>query len=115
MKGKVKQKAIKLKLKTGDNVIVISGNNKGKMGTIKSVDRIKNRAIVEGVNMVTKHVKPDAQNPQGGELKKMEAPLHISNLAYVDAQTDKAVRIGRKVDSKGKLKRYSKASGEFID
>lgn len=115
MKAKTNTKPLKLKLKTGDTVIVIAGNNKGKSGTIKSVDRFKNRAIVEGVNMVTKHVKPDAQNPQGGEIKKMEAPIHISNLAYLDSSSNKAVRIGRKPDTNGKLKRYNKATGEFID
>lgn len=73
----------------------------------------KERAIVEGVNMVSKHTKPNAQNPQGGIIKK-EAPIHISNLNLKDPKTGKATRIGRRVGENGKLVRYSKKSGEEI-
>ena len=73
----------------------------------------ENRAVVEGVNMVSKHTKPSAKNPQGG-IVKQEAPIHISNLNVVDPKTGKATRIGRKMSSEGTLVRYSKKSGEEI-
>ena len=102
-----------IKLKKGDKVVVIAGKDKGKEGKILLVDRKKNRVIVEGVNMVSKHTKPSAKNPQGG-IVKMEAPIHISNLNVVDPKTGKATRIGRKMSSEGTLVRYSKKSGEEI-
>ncbi|WP_373073428.1 50S ribosomal protein L24, partial [Zeaxanthinibacter enoshimensis] len=74
---------MKLKIKTGDTVRVIAGDHKGSEGEVMRVDREKNKAIVEGVNMVSKHEKPSAKNPQGGITKK-EAPIHISNLALID-------------------------------
>ena len=101
----------KLHIKTGDNVIVIAGNSKGKTGVIKQVLVDKNRAIVEGANMITKHVKPSATNPQGG-IEKREGTIHISNLMIVE--NGKPVRTGRKLNENGKLQRYSKASGKFI-
>jgi len=87
---------IKLKIKTGDTVKVIAGDHKGTTGKITRVDREKNKAIVEGVNMVSKHTKPSAKNPQGGIVKK-EAPIHISNLALVEGEKPKAAA---KKDSK---------------
>ncbi|MCF6133059.1 50S ribosomal protein L24 [Flavobacterium wongokense] len=88
---------IKLKVKTGDTVKVIAGDHKGTTGKITRVYREKNKAIVEGVNMVSKHTKPSAKNPQGG-IVKMEAPIHISNLSLVSgADTAKG---GAKKDSK---------------
>ncbi len=105
--------AKKLHIKKGDNVIVISGESKGQKGRVLEVDRENLRAIVEGVNLVAKHQKPNAAYPQGGIIKK-EAPVHISNLMLVDPKTDKPTRIGRKLNSEGKLVRYSKKSGEEI-
>ena len=81
---------IKLKIKTGDNVKVIAGDHKGITGKVTRVYKEKNKAIVEGVNMVSKHTKPSAKNPQGGIVKK-EAPIHISNLLLVDGEKPKAV------------------------
>lgn len=104
----------KLHIKTGDTVKVLAGDDKGKSGKILSVDPTKRRAIVEGINMVTKHVKPTASNPQGG-IEKREASLHISNLMLVDPKTGETTRTGRKEDEKGKLVRYSKKTGEVIN
>ena len=90
-----------------------SGEDKGKTGVVLKVLVKENRAVVEGVNMVSKHTKPSAKNPQGG-IVKQEAPIHISNLNVVDPKTGKATRIGRKMSSEGTLVRYSKKSGEEI-
>lgn len=100
----------KLHIKKGDTVVVISGESKGKKGVVLSIDRVKSRAIVEGVNLVKKHTKPNAKSPQGGIIE-MEAPLHISNL-MVEAN-GKTSRIGRKVEN-GKIVRYAKKTGEEI-
>jgi large subunit ribosomal protein L24 len=103
----------KLHIKKGDTVMVISGNSKGQQGRVLMVDRKNEKAIVEGVNMVSKHERPTNDNPQGGIVKK-EAPIHISNLKVVDG-SGKPTRIGRKLDEKSeKLTRYSKKSGEVI-
>jgi len=93
--------------------MVITGESKGQKGRVLEVNRDKNRAIVEGVNMVSKHTKPNAKSPQGGILKK-EATIHISNIMLVDPATGKPTRIGRKLNNKEKLVRYSKKSGEEI-
>jgi len=103
----------KLHIKKGDQVIVNSGESKGQKGRVLSVDRDKNRAIVEGVNIVSKHTKPNAQSPQGG-ITKQEAAVHISNLNLVDPSTGDATRVGRKLNDKNKLVRYAKKSGEEI-
>lgn len=103
----------KLHIKKGDIVIVNTGVNKGQEGKVLEVFPDKQRAIVEGVNMVSKHTKPNAESPQGGIIKK-EAPIHISNLNVKDPSTGKATRIGRKLNENGKLVRYSKKSGEEI-
>ena len=103
----------KLHIKKGDQVIVNSGEYKGQKGRVLTIDREKNRAIVEGVNMVSKHTKPNAKNPQGG-ITKQEAPVHISNLNLVDPSSGDATRIGRKLNGTGKLVRYAKKSGEEI-
>ncbi len=103
----------KLFIKKGDNVMVIAGESKGQQGKVLVVDSKKNKAIIEGVNLVTKHAKPNAENPQGGIVKK-EAPMHLSNLMVIDG-SGTATRVGRKLDEKtGKLVRYSKKSGEVI-
>ena len=102
----------KLKIKKGDKVVVISGGSKGKEGEVGRVMPQDNKAIVEGVNMVSKHTKPSAKNPQGG-IVKTEAPIHISNLALVDPKSGKATRVGYKMED-GKKVRVSKKSGEAI-
>jgi len=104
----------KLHVKTGDTVKVITGDDKGKSGKILSVNLEKRKAIVEGLNMVTKHVKPTAANPQGG-IEKKEAPIHVSNLMLVDPKTGEATRTGKKAGENGKLVRYSKKTGEVIN
>jgi len=103
----------KLNIKKGDAVKVIAGDSKGQEGKILSIDKAKSRAIVEGVNLVSKSTKPDAKNPQGG-IVKQEASIHVSNLMLIEASTGKPTRVGRKLDDKSKLVRYSKKSGEVI-
>lgn len=103
----------KLYIKKGDNVYVLSGEDRGKTGRVLSVQAGKYRAIVEGVNFVTKATKPSAKHPQGG-LVKMEAPIHISNLALVDPKSGKPTRVGFRKDDQGKSVRYSKKSGQEI-
>ena len=103
----------KLHIRRGDTVLVLSGNSRGKKGRVLEVYMKKNRAIVEGINMVTKHLKPSAAHPNGG-IEKQEAPIHISNLMVIDPSTGVGTRIGRKLNKDGKLQRYSKKSGEFI-
>ena len=103
---------IKLKIKSGDTVLVIAGEHKGQQGIVLKVDREKNRAIVEGINLVSKHTKPSAKNPQGGIVKK-EAPIHISNLSLIDPKTKKATRVGYE-ERNGKKVRFSKKSKEVL-
>lgn len=103
----------KLHIKKGDTVYVNAGEDKGKTGRVLQVLVDKNRAIVEGINMISKHSKPNAQNPQGG-IEKKEASIHLSNLNLVDPKSGKPTRIGRKADDNGKLVRYAKKSGEEI-
>lgn len=103
----------KLHIKKGDNVVVVTGNSKGQKGKVLEVITKTSRAIVEGVNMVKKHTKPNAANPQGG-IVEQEAPVHISNLMVVDPKTGEATRVGRRAGEDGKLVRYSKKSGEEI-
>jgi len=103
----------KLHIRKGDTVVVITGESKGQKGRVLEVDMDKNRALVEGVNMVSKHTKPNAKSPQGGILKK-EAPVNVSNLMLVDPASGKPTRIGRRLNDKNKLVRYSKKSGEEI-
>ena len=103
----------KLHIKKGDTVFVNAGNNNGKTGKVLSVLVEKQRAVVEGVNIVKKSTKPSAAHPQGGIIEQ-EAPIHISNLNVVDPKTGKPTRIGRKLNANGKLVRYAKKSGEEI-
>ena len=105
--------AIKMHVKKGDTVLVLSGKDKGKEGKVLAVNVKDNPVIVEGINMVSKSTKPNAKNPQGG-IVKQEASIHISNLNPVDPKTGKATRVGRKVSAEGTLVRYSKKSGEEI-
>lgn len=102
---------IKLKIKKGDLVRVIAGDDKGKEGRVLEVMPAELRAIVEGVNIITKHTKPTAASPNGGIVKK-EAPLHLSNLMLVVG--GKPTRVGRKTDDTGKLVRFAKKTGEII-
>jgi large subunit ribosomal protein L24 len=113
-----RNKQPKLHIKKGDTVMVIAGDDKStkdkvKTGKVLEIFPDKNRAIVEGINMVTKHQKPSAGKPEGG-IKKMEGTIHISNLMLVDPATGKATRTGRKQNDKGKLQRFSKKTGELI-
>ena len=103
----------KLHIKKNDTVVVLAGEDKGKTGKVLKVLVEKNRALVEGVNMVSKSTKPSAKNPQGGSVKQ-EAPIHISNLSLIDPKSGKATRVGIKVTEDGKKVRIAKKSGEEI-
>ncbi len=103
----------KLNIKQGDTVYVLSGEDKGQQGRVLSVQAAKQRAIVEGINIVSKSTKPSAKHPQGG-IVKMEAPIHISNLALIDPKSGKPTRVGYRVNEKGEKVRYAKKSGEEI-
>lgn len=103
----------KYHIKKGDMVYVVAGESKGQQGKVLEVQTKDDRAIVEGVNMVSRHTKPNSKNPQGGIVKK-EAPIHISNLMMVDPSSGKPTRVGRRLNEKNKLVRYSKKSGEEI-
>ncbi len=102
----------KLHIKKGDTVKAITGNSRGQKGKVLSIDYKNKRAIVEGLNMISKHTKPNANNTEGGIIKQ-EAAIHISNLMVVDNNGD-ATRVGRKLNENNKLERYSKKSGEVI-
>jgi large subunit ribosomal protein L24 len=102
----------KLKIKSGDTVKVIAGDHKGSEGKIVRVYIDKNKAIVEGVNMVSKHTKPSAKNPQGGIVKK-EAPVHISNLSLIDPKTKSASKVGFRTEGDKKV-RFSKKSNQVL-
>ena len=103
----------KLHIKKGDTVYVNAGESKGQQGRVLEVIRKSERAIVEGINLVSKHTKPNAKSPQGGIIKK-EASVHISNLMLIDPSSGKPTRIGRKSTGESRLVRYSKKSGEEI-
>jgi len=102
----------KLHIKKNDQVIVIAGEDKGRKGRVLEVYPEKNRALVEGIRIVSRHTRPTAKYPDGGIVKK-EAPVHVSNLMLLDPKTGKPTRIGRK-EVGGKLVRYAKKSGEII-
>ena len=103
----------KLNIKKGDTVMVIAGDSRGQQGRVLLVDRDKDRVVVEGVNIVSKHSRPTNKSPKGGVIQK-EAPIHISNLKVIDG-SGKPTRVGRKLDEKtDKIVRYSKKSGEVI-
>lgn len=103
----------KLHIKKGDTVYVIAGEDKGKQGRVLSVEAAKNRAIVEGINIVSKSTKPSAKHPQGGIIK-MEAPINISNISLIDPKSGKPTRIGIRINEKGDKVRFAKKSGEEI-
>ncbi len=102
----------KIHIKKDDQVYVLNGDDRGKTGRVLSVDRKKERAIVEGINMITKAMKPNARYPQGG-LVKMEAPIRLCKLALIDPKSGKPTRVGYRFED-GKKVRYSKKSGEVI-
>lgn len=102
----------KFRIHKGDTVYVNAGNDKGKTGKVLEVIRDKDRVIVEGVNMVSKHTKPNSKNPQGG-IVKQEAGIHISNVQLMDA-AGKPVKVGYRFDENGKKVRYAKTTGEEV-
>jgi large subunit ribosomal protein L24 len=112
MTKQVKNK-VKTHIRKGDTAIVVSGNDRGKKGKVLEVLKDKNRVVIEGVNMITRHVKPSADNPEGG-IKKTEAGIHISNVKLIDPSSGEPTRIGRKLNEEGKLQRFSKKTGDFI-
>ncbi len=103
---------MKLKIKTGDTVRIIAGDHKGSEGKVIEVDKQKKKALIEGINMVSKHEKPSAKNPQGGIVQK-EAPIHISNLSLIDSKSGETTRVGYEVRDNVKV-RVSKKSNEVI-
>jgi len=103
----------KFHIKKGDKVVVLSGEDKGKEGTVQEMLPKAGKAIVEGINVVKKHKKPSATDPQGG-IEETEAPIYLSKLMLVDPSTGEATRVGRKADENGKLVRYSKKTQEII-
>ena len=103
----------KLHIKKDDTVIVLAGEDKGKQGKVLKVLVKEQRALVEGINLVSKSTKPSAKNPQGG-IVKQEAPIHISNLSLIDPKSGKATRVGMKFTEDGKKVRIAKKSGEEI-
>jgi large subunit ribosomal protein L24 len=102
----------KLKIKTGDIVRVIAGDHKGSEGKVLKVNRDDNKAIVDGVNMVSKHTKPSAKSPQGGIVKK-EAAIQISNLSLIDPKTKESTRVGIRIEGDKKV-RFSKKSNQVL-
>ncbi len=102
-----------MKLKTGDKVVVIAGKSKGKEGTIISVLKDENKVVVEGVNMIKKHIKPNGQ--QSGSIVEKEAPIHMSNVMIVDPKTKKATRIGHTTNKAGKKVRVAIKSNTNLD
>ncbi len=103
-----------MKLRVGDTVQVIAGSDKGKTGEIIQILRKEDRVIVEGVNMVTKHIKPSQADPEGGIVTR-EAPIHVSNVAYYDSKAKQAVKIGYAFDEEGKKYRINKKTGKALD
>ncbi|MBX6394794.1 MAG: 50S ribosomal protein L24 [Alicyclobacillaceae bacterium] len=103
-----------MRIKKGDLVVVIAGKDKGKKGRVLAAYPKKQRVLVEGVNMVKRHTKPNPANPQGGIITK-EAPVHVSNVMIVDPKTGEPTRVGMKILSDGTKVRYAKKSGEILD
>lgn len=104
----------KFKIKKDDTVIILSGSDKGKRGKVVKVFPKTSRIVVEGINIVSRHTKPNAANPDGGIIKK-ELSIHNSNVAFIDSSSDKKCKIGFKLNEKtGKKDRYNKKTGEFV-
>jgi len=112
--GKRKNQQHKVNIKRGDNVKVLAGNDKGKTGRVLAVKPKEGTALVENVQILTKHVKPNQQDQQGG-IRKQEGPIDLSNLMVLEPKSGEPTRIGRKTGDNGKLVRYAKKSGEVID
>ncbi len=108
-----KDEKIKTRLRRGDNVVVISGRDKGKTGEILRVDRERNRVLVQGVNMVKRHQRPSQTSPGG--INEFEAMIHTSNVALVDPQSSKPTRVGVKTLEDGRKVRVAVRSGEVLD
>ena len=102
-----------MNLKTGDKVVVIAGKDKGKVGKIVKTLRAENKVVVEGLNMIKKHVKPNGQ--QAGSIAEMEAPIHASNVMIIDPKTNKGTRVGHTTDKKGNKIRIARKSNENLD
>jgi len=107
------KRGTKFHVRKGDTVMVIAGNDKGKKGKVLEVLTSKKRVVIEGVNMITKHVKPSANHPEGG-IEKTEAGIHVSNVKVIDPSNGEPTRVGRKQNKEGKLQRFSKKTGELI-
>lgn len=103
--------AVKFKIKKGDDVIVTTGKDKGRKGKVLSLDTKAHRVVVQGVNIVKRHTRPTQQDPGG--IKEKEKSIHISNVAHIDPKSDKATRIGYKIEN-GEKRRFAKASGQLI-
>ena len=103
----------KMHIRKGDTVLVISGDSKGQQGKVLEMVVEKERAFVEGVNLISKHTKPNSKNTNGGIVKK-EASIHVSNLMLIEPSNGTPTRVGRRLNDKNKLVRYSKKSGEDI-
>jgi large subunit ribosomal protein L24 len=103
----------KFHIRKGDTVLVTAGEDKGEKGKVLEILPKKDRAIVEGVNVVKRHQKPSASNPDGG-IRETEASIHLSNLMLIDPKTNEPTRVGRKLDENGKLVRFSKKTQEII-
>ncbi|MDI3328224.1 MAG: 50S ribosomal protein L24 [Alicyclobacillaceae bacterium] len=103
-----------MRIKKGDLVVVIAGKDKGKKGRVLAAYPKEQRVLVEGVNLVKRHTRPNPANPQGGIITK-EAPLHVSNVMIVDPKTGQPTRVGMKILSDGTKVRYAKKSGEILD
>ena len=101
------------KIKKGDRVVVLAGRDKGRQGNVVRVFPSENRLVVEGVNVVQRHTRPSQTNPQGGIVNK-EAPIHVSNVAFVDPKSGEPTRVGFRMDGEKKV-RFAKKSGEVID
>ena len=102
------------RIKKGDKVIVLTGKDKGRSGQVLKSIPTEDRVVVEGINVMARHTKPSASDPQGG-IKRIEAPIHVSNVAHVDPTSGKSTRVGFKTDDKGRKVRFAKRSGESID
>ena len=112
--GNRKNQLPKVNIKRNDNVMVIAGNDKGKTGRVLAVKPKEGTALVENVRMITKHVKPNQQDQQGGR-RNQEGPVNLSNLMVLEPKSGEPTRVGRRKNDKGKLVRYSKKTGEDID